>query len=88
MQEVSSNCNKTVRNTRLNIDDLMIATLTNLAETGSFVSVLEQNNQTSNEYVERHIETFLCCDERICFIEAKPKVILQDLKVKCTQYKK
>ena len=61
MQEVSSNCNKTVRNTRLNIDDLKIATLTNLAETGSFVS--EQKNQTSNEYVERFNETFLCCDE-------------------------
>ena len=64
MQEVSSNCNKIVRNTRLNIDDLMIATLTNLAEIGSFVSVLEQKNQTSNKYVERYNETFLCCDEK------------------------
>ena len=47
----------------------MIATLTNLAETGSFVPVLEQKNQTSNEYVKRYNETFLCCDEKINFIE-------------------
>ena len=58
MHEVSSNCNKTVRTTRRNIDDLKIATVTNLDETGSLVSVLEQKNQTSNEYVERYNETF------------------------------
>ena len=58
MQGVSSNCNKTVRNTRLNKDDLKIATLTNLAETGPFVSVEEQKNKTSNEHVERYNEFF------------------------------